>query len=79
MASVTKNEIPEIAQFMSEYWELVKKYYIPEDTDAYWNALNKEQQELVTKHKNDKLVVSTLCALTNYLEAKMKGEKKNVG
>ena len=33
MASVVKSDIPEVAAFMSEYWALMKNYWIAEDTD----------------------------------------------
>ncbi len=36
MASVTKKDIPQESAMMGDLWELIKKYYIPEDSDEYW-------------------------------------------
>lgn len=68
MASVTKEDIPEIARFMSDFWQLVKKYWKPDGTDQYWDALNEEQQQIAQKYDNHLFVIQMLCALTNYLE-----------
>ena len=38
MAAVKNADIPEIFGFMGEFWGYVKKYYIPEETDSYWEA-----------------------------------------
>lgn len=38
MASVTKNDIPEIAAFDAAFWEMKKKFWIPEiDNQGYWD------------------------------------------
>ena len=33
MASVTKKDIPQESAMMGDLWELIKKYYIPENTE----------------------------------------------
>lgn len=50
MASVMKKDIPQISEFMQEFWTLTKKYWIPENTDAYWNALISDCQQLSKKY-----------------------------
>ena len=50
MASVVKSDIPEVAAFMSEYWALMKNYWIAEDTDEYWDAVMKDSGELGRKY-----------------------------
>jgi hypothetical protein len=75
MASVKKDDIPETAKFMSVLWDLVKEFYIQEDTDAYWNAYRDKTDMVAEQFKNDPLVLQMLFALTNYLEVKMKGRK----
>ena len=75
MASVKKDDIPEIARFMSVLWDLVKEFYIPEDTDAYWNAYRDKTDRVAEQFKNDPLVLQMLFALTNYLEVEMKGRR----
>lgn len=71
MAAVTKNDIPDTAKFMSELWDLIKEFYVPENTDAYWNAYVAKTDKLVADHKEDKLVMHLIFGLTNYLENKM--------
>ena len=40
MASVTKEEIPEIAAFDAEFWKVKKQYWIPEtNNQEYWDSL----------------------------------------
>lgn len=37
MAAVTKKDIPEISEFMAEFWGAVKTTWIVEENDEYWN------------------------------------------
>lgn len=74
MSAVTKNDIPDAAKFMSELWDLVKEFYIPEDNDAYWQSYVAKTDKLVEDHHNDDLVVYLILGLTNYLETKLRGK-----
>ena len=68
MASVKKDRIPEIANFMQDFWQLIKDFWSPENSDRYWESLVARQDELAQKYNNHDFVLHMLCAITNYLE-----------
>ena len=71
MASVTKQDIPNEANMMSELWVLIKEYYIPEDSNAYWEALvNKCDQ--IYKSCPTRLTYHLLRGVLDYLEEEHK-------
>lgn len=70
MASVTKQDIPQIAAFMQDLWALVKKYWIPEDTPEYWNALTDDCSDLAREYQNERFVVDMLAAFVNSQQSK---------
>lgn len=70
MAGVCKKDIPEIASFMSDLWELVKHYWNPEDTDEYWNSFVMDARELSEKYNNDPYVNHMLAAFAEYIDKK---------
>lgn len=77
MASVVKSDIPEVAAFMSEYWALMKNYWIAEDTDEYWDAVMKDAGELGRKY-DFQFAKESLLVFLNQLEREWKrlyGEK----
>lgn len=71
MASVTKEEIPEVAKFMPQFWELIKKYYKPEDTDEYWESFNADSEKLYMSTDHI-LCRQMILDLTSYLEGKLR-------
>lgn len=75
MASVMKKDIPQISEFMQEFWTLTKKYWIPENTDAYWNALISDCQQLSKKY-TDSFVEDMLIAFINNREREGKRDEK---
>ena len=75
MSSVTKNDITEISEFMSDFWKFVKRFYIPEEDDKYWENLMHEAAELGHKYKEDRFVAHQINAYLDYLEEKMHGRK----
>lgn len=77
MASVTKQDIPEISIFMSDFWNFVKKYFIPEHSDTYWEELMHDAAELGHKYKQDRFVAFQINAYLDYLEEKQRGGKKH--
>ena len=77
MASVTKQDIPQVAKFMGDLWELIKKYYIPENSDSYWNAFLEDSKRIWESCGKEEIATCLLNGVTSYLEKK--GEKKNVG
>lgn len=76
MASVTKKDIPQIAVFMTDFWKFIKKFYIPEENDGYWEELMHEAAELGHKYSEHRLVCHLVNAYLDYLEEKQKGCKK---
>lgn len=77
MASVSKSDIPEISVFMSDFWNFIKKYYIPESHDGYWEELMHDAAELGHKYKQDRFVAFQINAYLDYLEEKQRGGKKH--
>ena len=76
MASVTKQDIPEISVFMSDFWNFVKKYFIPEDSDQYWEEVMHEAAEIGHKYKEDRFVAYQINAYLDFLEEKRHGKAK---
>lgn len=50
MASVEANKIPDEQSFMGEYWNFRKKFYQPEESNAYWEALLDESEGICQKY-----------------------------
>lgn len=50
MASVSNKDIPIEFGFMADYWNFRKKFYIPEDNDAFWAELRNAGLELGYKY-----------------------------
>ena len=71
MASVKKSEIPEIAEFMTEFWNFIKKYWIVEEGDEYWAQLVRESDEIYKRHP-DEFCKRQILSYVNYLRAKSK-------
>ncbi len=53
MASVVAKDIPIEAQFMTDFWNFRKKYYIPENNDQYWANFCSEAEQLINKYPTD--------------------------
>lgn len=69
MASVTKKDIPQESAMMGDLWELIKKYYIPEDAESYWDSVMKDARAMCDKYPSElcrKLVLGYL----GYLDEK---------
>lgn len=71
MASVTKNDIPKEANMMTELWNLIKEFYVPEDNDEYWLDLN-EKCVQIYKNCPTPLTFQLVHGFLNYLEDKSK-------
>ena len=39
--------------FFADFWKMVQKYYLPEDTDEYWDNLIAEAAQLKKKYDGD--------------------------
>lgn len=68
MASIQAIEIPLESRFMTDFWALRKKYYIPEKHDNYWMSLMDETDELYKKYGKNEYVKKMLFALIDDLE-----------
>lgn len=71
MASVKKSEIPEIAEFMTKFWNFIKKYWIVEESDEYWAQLIAEADEIAKRHP-DEFCKGQILKYVDYLDAKLK-------
>ena len=58
--------------FFQEYWKFVQKYYIPEDTDEWWEEVDSESKKLKKKYGNTQFVRDLIMAHMNKLERKSK-------
>lgn len=73
MAGVMKKDIPQIAAFMQDFWALAKKYWIPENTDTYWETLINDCRRLSQKY-TDPFAEDMLITFINNREKE--GKKK---
>lgn len=63
--------------FFREFWNLVQEYYIPEDTDEYWQSLDDNANELAEKYDDkffDSLIIAFVTAMSNKL---YEGKRRN--
>ncbi len=74
MASVTKEAIPEMANFMADFWKFEKEYWIPEDTDEYFDELIAAGDALWFKYNKDALIREYITAYMKSREEKLKHE-----
>lgn len=63
-------------KILNEFWLLLQKYYIPEQTDEYWESLIADVNTFLENNKHP-LARSLSKFLTTYLENKMKGRLEN--
>ena len=67
MASVKKSDIPSEARMISMFWEMIKEFYIPEDTQEYHEAFCKCAQE-IDKQCHSRLGQKLILAFADYLD-----------
>lgn len=75
MASVKFGEDSREFLMLQEYWGLMKKYWIPENNDAYWDELISETDQFAKRHENEKFARDLIMALIGELERKAKEKK----
>lgn len=80
MASVEAKDIPEIKNFMGDFWNLVKTYWKPEDSDSYWQSAYNTMTVLGNQEKYKKFTFCRLCILAfmDYLELTQNGNRKEL-
>ena len=54
-----------------DYWQLCQKYYIPENTEEYWENLREDGKLFVKKHRNS-FARELFMAFHNEMERKVK-------
>ena len=63
-------------KILNEFWALLQRYYIPEQSDEYWEALIADVNKFL--EGNPQALARGLSKfLTTYLENKMKGRLEN--
>ena len=62
--------------FFTEFWMLVQKYYIPEDTEEYWQSLDDNANELAEKY-DDKFFDALLITFVKAMSDKLYEGKRN--
>ena len=72
MASVKNSEIPDIFQFMKEFWNMIKELWDVEDDDEYWELYEKRASELNEKYYYNKFVSFQIRAFGDYLSEEYK-------
>ncbi|MCD8396115.1 MAG: hypothetical protein LUD12_02820 [Lachnospiraceae bacterium] len=75
MAGVSKSEIPDEAQFFTEFWKLVKDFYQVEENDDYWNYLCDRINEIDEQCNHCRLGQVLMNGFADYLEEKRQGKK----
>ena len=68
-------------QWFGDFWSMVQKNWIPEDTDEYWGGVIKDVREFSDKYKqNPEIILFTaymVKAIQDYLTAKDKVKKQD--
>ena len=72
MASVKNSDIPDIFQFMKEFWKMIKELWDVEDDDEYWELYEKCAAELNEKYYYNKFVSFQIRAFGDYLSEEYK-------
>lgn len=76
MAEVKNSDIPDIFQFMSEIWKFMKKFWIPENEDLYWESVVSEADKIMQRYGDD-FCQGCILFVLDYLE--WKGQKDTGG
>ena len=69
MASVKFSKDSPEWQMFTEYWSLVQKYYVPEDTESYWESVIDDLNGFIFNNSG-RFARELAKALQNYLEQK---------
>lgn len=73
-----KNFAKESMEFnmFTDFWRLSQTYYIPEQTEKYWDQLLNEIHVFAERYINISLATELAIALTNDLNKRMKKAEK---
>ena len=61
----------------ADLWRLYQDYWIPEDSESYWVSYISDSNSIFYTYNKHPLIRDAIDSFTNYLEAKLKEEKKN--
>ena len=73
MAGVKKTDIPNESEMMGMLWNMIKDFYIPEDTEAYWEGFRQRGLEIDAKC-HSRLGQILINGIADYLDEKWKAE-----
>ena len=76
MASVERKDIEQEAEFMSDFWNFRKEFYLPESTDKYWQELVNAADDLSQKYGNKKYYQDLIIACCTDIDKRYRGEKR---
>lgn len=63
-------------KMFGEFYILCQDYWEPEDTDQWWEELDRATREFTQKYDNGIFPRKLCCALVSYLEEKSRRNKK---
>lgn len=61
----------------ADLWRFYQDYWIPEDSESYWESYISDSNSIFHTYNGHPLVRDAIDSFTNYLEAKLKEDKKN--
>lgn len=74
MTAVKKSDIPEVSNFMSDFWVFIKSVWIPEDSDDYCNTVHQGARELLEKYP-DSFCRGQVLRFLDYIDDKWRDKK----
>ena len=60
-------------EMFQEYWKIIQDFYIPEETDEYWEEINRTLNEFSRRH--GKFAYDLAIAFLDEQDRKIKGRK----
>ena len=70
-------------QMFVDYWNLCQEFWVPEDSDKYWNEVNKDVYAFLDKHAGIEMsshlgvaLIDTLQEKEQKMFGKQRGDKK---
>lgn len=77
MASVKFEKGSKEWYMFQEYWKLCQRFWVPEDSKQYWNALVEEMDSFYKKYKDIALSEKIAAAFINLLDEQQKQNNKS--
>lgn len=62
-------------KMLNDFWLLMQNYYLPEDSDDYWESEIHDTDEFMKAYKDHPMARRLAISLHNYLEEKHKAMK----